>query len=773
MPAIRRRKTAATEKSNRRKIMKKRLLALALCLSMIISACGSTQDGGDTPTPTVAATEAPTQAASGSGEGGGNGGKIVSVFNDIMVRRPTLLGGELKEYRDVKLTPSIQMDDVAADFSNVKYSNRFAYLFNGKSAHYAGLAEKLSENQFCVFSSSSYSEFFDLYEDNRYMEFPNFITVDSLMHTYHLYFAYLMRQTEKDSLAPALAELSRTMTDVSMQQYNALRGTAWESAAKRNVAFFYIGALLQDSSVAAPLNDGDFTELVNTELQRIQSASGIDTCGITEDYEDYTQYKPRGYYEGNPQLEAYFRAMMWYGRINFPCDDVDMMRSAALISKCIDVGGSSKWSRIYDVTSFFAGASDDPGYYETKAVFEDVYGAVPDTQTLAGNDEKFLNFCGKVLGLPKPQVNSVPVDDGEDPVVPGFRFMGQRFTVDAAIMQQLVYSAVKEDPSGEKRMLPDTLDVTAALGSQVSRDILKEQGAYDFENYTENMAKVSDAYNNDDPSIWNASLYSAWLNTLRPLLSGRGDGYPLYKRSAEWEKKSLETFAGSFAELKHDTILYSKAVIAEMGGGDDGEIVDDRGYVDPEPQVYSRFAALADQTATGLKGYGMLSDKAEEDLDRLKTIALKLLTISEKELRSEGLTEEEYEFIRCFGGDLEHFWIEANQDNVDEPLYRSQQAPCQIIADIATDPNGSVLEVGTGNVQTMYVVFPIDGELHVGSGGVYSFYQFEQPMSDRLTDTEWRKMLQRWYLDDDMNPVQNDTLPVQPFWTQSYRTEEQ
>ena len=100
----------------------------------------------------------------------------------------------------------------------------------------------------------------------------------------------------------------------------------------------------------------------------------------------------------------------------------------------------------------------------------------------------------------------------------------------------------------------------------------------------------------------------------------------------------METFAGSFAELKHDTILYSKAVMAEMGGGDDGEIVDDRGYVDPEPQVYSRFAALADQTATGLKGYGMLSGKAEEDLGRLKDIALKLLAISEKELRSEALS---------------------------------------------------------------------------------------------------------------------------------------
>ncbi len=752
--------------------MKKRWLSLALCVMLIAGACGSNAGPDtDTPTPTTEAQAAPTGAGGDDGghSGGGNVGKIAAIMNDIVVQRPKLLGEKLKEFSNTNLKPAVKADGVASDFSNVKYANRFAYLFDGQFSEYAGLKEKLTQNQFAVMSSQSYDEYYDLYENNRYMEFPNFVTVDSLMHTYHLYFAHLMRQTEKNSLAPDLAKLSRTMTDVSMQQYNALKGTDWENAAKRNVAYFYIAALLQDPSVPAPIGDGDFSALVNTEVERIKNASAIETCSITEDYEDYTQYKPRGYYEGNAQLEDYFRAMMWYGRINFPCDDIDMMRSAALISKCIDVADSRTWSRIYDVTSFFAGASDDPGYYETKAVFDDVYGGVPETQTLAGNEEKFLEFCGKVLGLPKPQINSVPVDDGEDPVVPGFRFMGQRFTVDAAIMQQLIYSAVEENPAGEKRMLPDTLDVTAALGSKPSQEILKAQGAYEYKNYPENMQKVSAAYNNDDPEIWNASIYSAWLNTLRPLLSSRGEGYPQYKRSEEWEKKSLETFAGSFAELKHDTILYSKAVIAEMGGGDDGEIVDDRGYVDPEPEIYSRFAALAEQTAEGLKGYGMLKAQEEEDLGRLKTIALTLLTISEKELGSEALTEEEYGFIRCYGGDLEHFWIEANRDSVDEDLYKSQQAPCQIIADIATDPNGSVLEVGTGNVHTMYVVFPIDGELHVGSGGVYSFYQFEQPMTDRLTDTEWRKMLQRWYMDDDYNWIENENVPVQPDWTRSYR----
>ena len=41
----------------------------------------------------------------------------------------------------------------------------------------------------------------------------------------------------------------------------------------------------------------------------------------------------------------------------------------------------------------------------------------------------------------------------------------------------------------------------------------------------------------------------------------------------------------------------------------------------------------------------------------------------------------------------------------------------------------------------VWVVFPLNGELHIASGAVYSFYQFEQPLSNRLTDSEWRSMV--------------------------------
>ena len=115
------------------------------------------------------------------------------------------------------------------------------------------------------------------------------------------------------------------------------------------------------------------------------------------------------------------------------------------------------------------------------------------------------------------------------------------------------------------------------------------------------MEKLRAGFAQENTTLWSASLYAGWLHTLRPLLNVKGEGYPMFMQNEEWLKKDLECFAGSYAELKHDTVLYAKQVYAEMGGGGTIEEPDDRGYVEPEPLVYERFAALASQTAQGLK----------------------------------------------------------------------------------------------------------------------------------------------------------------------------
>ena len=351
----------------------------------------------------------------------------------------------------------------------------------------------------------------------------------------------------------------------------------------------------------------------------------------------------------------------------------------------------------------------------------------------------------------------------------GFRFMGQRFTIDAAIMQQLVYRAVEENSAGEYRLLPDTLDVPAALGSDLALQLLEEQGETEYSGYSENMAELRSFLGNATEASWTANLYSSWLYTLEPLLETKGEGYPSFMTSAEWGKKDLETFAGSFTELKHDTVLYAKQVMAEMGGGGVEEI-DDRGYVEPEPEVYRRFMLLAQQTAEGLERFGLIDSGDVENLGILEELARRLLAISNKELQNETLTDEEYDLIREYGGTLEHFWIEAVKDRTDEEYVDPREFPASLVTDIATDPNGRVLQVATGRPAEILVIVPVDGQLRIASGMVYDFYQFEQPIGERLTDTEWRQMIGQEIGEDGMynygNPIEK------PWWTESYWSQE-
>ena len=225
-----------------------------------------------------------------------------------------------------------------------------------------------------------------------------------------------------------------------------------------------------------------------------------------------------------------------------------------------------------------------------------------------------------------------------------------------------------------------------------------------------------------------------------------------------WTLKQLETWLGSWAELKHDTILYAKQIYAEMGGGEEPQ--DDRGYVEPNPLVYGRLAALTRMTIDGLDSRGLLAKDARSSLEELEALALQLKTISEKELAQQALTDEEYELIRSFGGQLEHFWLEALKDEgVDDPSAIIEN-PAALIADVATDPNGQVLEEGTGYVSNIYAVVPVDGTLRIAKGAVYSYYEFPWPLDDRLTDEKWKGMLE------------NGNVPEPPFWTKVYTAPE-
>jgi len=196
-------------------------------------------------------------------------------------------------------------------------------------------------------------------------------------------------------------------------------------------------------------------------------------------------------------------------------------------------------------------------------------------------------------------------------------------------------------------------------------------------------------------------------------------------------------------------------------GGSAPQEKDDRGYVEPNPYVYARLASLLKMTAQGLEVRDLLTENMKDNLSRMEDLAMSLKTISEKELNNKKLTDDEYELIRSYGGQLEHFWLEINKD---EPAYKESsnqgdylnENPAAIVTDVATDPNGQVLQEGTGKIFNIYAVVPIEGKLKIAKGGVYSHYEFAWPMSDRLTDKKWRELLN------------SDQAPELPSWTNAF-----
>lgn len=667
------------------------------------------------------------------------------------------LDGMITEEKTIK--PSLTQEEPLPDLSNVLWSDWFREI--------PELCEPLLKNHF-VISSGNLRHFANIYEKNRYSYNPNFVTTDSLLHTYHLYFNFLMKVTEKNDLVDELRGMLQRLAEVADAQQDLVAGSEFEEAAKLELAALIVARSLLDEETQVPEAVKD---IVVKELELIRAADGIHESEFMGD-EDYSQYTPRGHYAGDEVLEAYFKCMMFLGRLNLKFSEDTEARAAALMTLALaeDKDALGAWEKIYRITAFFAGESDDHGYGDVFPLLKEVFGEKVDTKKILENEKSWPKFVKKLKELPPPEIHSIVRHDDrpdEDKVANGFRLMGQRFNWDAAIFQQLIYSAVKDNPKGERRYLPDFLDVPAVYDSQLAVELLEEQGAFAFENYPENMAKMKEKLAANGDQAWTASLSSAWQYCLLPLLEVKREGYPRFMQSEAWDKKKLECFAGSYVELKHDTVLYAKQAMAEMGGaGMLEKRPDDRGYVEPEPEVFGRLARLATITSDGLKELGALGKKDEENLGIFIELAERLQLIAEKELMGELPTEEEFELIRSIGGQLEHLYYETFRDQ-DERL--TDYPPAALITDIATNPNGEVLHIANGNPQVMYVIVEVEGQLRIASGPVYNFYQFVVPSLTRLTDKQWQILIGAEYNFGDIEMPENIEVPEKPEWTGEYR----
>jgi hypothetical protein len=640
------------------------------------------------------------------------------------------------------------------------YKNGFIVIENGTA-----------ENQF-IAGRTLVNE---TYKDLKVADIPIFITSDSLLHLYHIQFDETLKRVEEEKFYDDLWKLDKALLEASLEDYDSASG-AEKEAARRNVAYFAVALSLlepkpeqiaEDSGIAeenTPFYSGDAKDYsvevpsfvkddVEAEMNLIEAHEGSAISPIFKYSEDYSQYTPRGHYTNSEKLKNYFKAMMWHGRISMllQSDVISAQNSeneakiqtiqALLISDHFDRDKDlqARWNRIYSVTAFYVGFSDDLGPYEYAKALGTVFGN--NRYGVSFDNESLTALKNELEKYKSPKIYSGTggvVQAGSETenktleATKGFRFMGQRYTPDSYILQKLH---------------PPALNIMDLLGSERAREHLKNQGISENEEYKKAHTSLENEFGAFDEEDWNKNLYWAQLYALKPLLISYPAGYPTFMQTEAWEDKQLNTALASWTELRHDTILYAKQEYFTGPPQVPPKEKPVQGYVEPVPEFYARMLALTKMAHTGLTEMKVLDMQSDEDFTTLENTLEKLLEISIKELENKELTDKEYKFIRNFGQN-----IAPMLENVD---IKSQNSI--LVADVCTSPAG-VLEEGTGKLNLIVVAYKQpDGRIVLGAGPVMSYYEFWQPPGQRLTDEEWRGKI-----------IENN-CPERPDWVKSFK----
>ncbi|WP_019227543.1 DUF3160 domain-containing protein [Sedimentibacter sp. B4] len=587
-----------------------------------------------------------------------------------------------------------------------------------------------------------------LYESSLYKQIPTFITVDSALHMYRLYFDNSLKMVESSVLYEKLENISKNMLIESIEAYKDEKLSNMREELKSVAAYFLTADMLLDIDTSSIDVPEEVISLAQKETNLIVAAEGYSKSPITNKDLDYSQFTVRGHYAGNEKLEKYFKAMMWYGLCGFPIFDetkiepeLDMENlTIAMTITCLALEKEEifkDFENIYSTTALYTGMSDDLGLFELRDMVVKVYGADPDLNKF--KDSSYNDDLLKAaLLLPQPQIKP-KYTESTAPAGRQFRFMGQRYSFDAESLQNLMEPIQRPVPSG--------LDVVASLGSERAEEILDKyyQPKIKWNKYEYNLnllRQKQEGFTTDD---WQKDLYKGWLWTIKSSAANyeKTDGMPKFMRSEKWTDKNIHTALGSYAELKHDTILYMKQAVAEMGGGPDLSIP--YNYVEPNAEVYASLKWLTEYTKEHLRIRNMLNEQSANVLDSIIEMQEVLMNVSVKELTNQEITAEENDMLYTYGGRIDSMVQIMNYMMWEKNIDAGNDYTTAIVADIATIapnslyPASNYLEIGNGLPLEIYVVCRTNGKTYLARGALFNYYEFLS--HERLTDLKWHNML--------------------------------
>lgn len=675
--------------------------------------------------------------------------------------------------------------------------NQAAYydLVNGVLPFSEAEAAHLADNGFVLSERHQWPRFVEAYAWIYWKDLPVLITTDSLLHAVHQSYSDLLSSLEQIILIPALAAL-----------LDATRAEVMAAAAvnpQADLAPLYVD-VADYLAVAQALLEGESGGFSRTRewigwANRADARQMIELFGV--EYEvDFTLFEPRGHYTRSEELKRYFRAMSWLAHIDFRLITYDAetseakvhpqaLAAVAILQRGLDQAGQRPtWLAINDLFEALVGRSDNMTLLDFDRLWADLALGGPadvlalDPQRLLAQLTQHDYGQQRITGqlITRHIANANP-ESLPRPV--SFMLFGQRFSIDAYVMGNLVYDRLMIEGVPVERALPNPLDVMFALGNdRAATHLTAELAAYPYGGHLAALRTQVDALGND---YWTMPIYNSWLGLIRSLNApvAGDDRYPQALRTAAWADKTLHAQLASWAQLRHDNLLYAKQSFST------GQAVCEYpdAYLEPYPAFYAALGQYAETGRLALAGLAVaelpeeaqfIRQRALEYFGSVETVAQRLEGLAEKELHGEAFSAEEEAFLKsvvkrqigaemagCAGPEFEELW-----DGWYLSLFYFKDDNPAVVADVHTNPTTSpmsslypprILHVATGPAVPLFLL--VEGEagptLYVGPA--FTYYEVvergEGRLPTRLTDETWRARLA------------SPDRPVGPAWTESFR----
>ncbi|MFC2130750.1 DUF3160 domain-containing protein [Bacteroidota bacterium] len=634
--------------------------------------------------------------------------------------------------------------------------------------------ELLTEHNFVVTERKNYRYFYKAMDDIWQKDLPLFVTSDLILDAFHMSYDVILRNIERYILIPKLNKLLTNMHN-ALPIYASQNPALPEMQEKINDIDVYLTVarnLLKDSTYTPVFDDN--IEEINKILEMIEGEKPLSypLFSSTPKKLDFSQFTPRGHYTLSKDLKAYFKSMIWLGRTELyliapvepdagepkqkPEDIQRQIIDATIIYQLITKNNLiDEYETIDKIIESMVGISDNVQLHHIGELMLEAN--INDPAELLNMDK--VELFQEILSTKEYSEQKIlsqilmsnPFVKEQIKPASAFLLLGQRFLIDSYVCANVVYDRIIYDDMKMRRMLPSVYDVLFTLGNDPASEFLKN-GLEEYK-YSKNLAALRLLIDSYGENYWENSIYNLWLNAIRKLNTPNGSirqVLPKLMQTAAWWQKSMNTQLASWAQLRHDNILYGKQSYTGGVSCSYPHI-----FVEPVPDFFKAMSKLCRRSYDLLKPY--IEDEDIKDhwyISRIKdyllnfdTLCTYFETIAEKEITGTALTDEESEFLNnayylftpCGGGG-ELGWMRDLylQDPFDFDQYH-------VVADIHTAPSdefgspvGWVKHVGTGPVNLgIFIVNNWDGNPTAYCGPVLSFYEYTSLNFKRLNDDEW------------------------------------